>query len=250
MYRHDTFDFSRCLYVVNSAQSLHFKQVFKVIELAGYDYHKGLVHVSFGWIRFADRAMSTREGYIVFLEEVISKAKEFAREIILEKNPDIEGVDQTAQDIGVGAVVFAQLSVRRVKDIDFRWEDALSFDGETGPYLQYTHARLCSLNRKYGKDMPDQIDFGQFGQPEEKNILVMLAQYPEKVELAAREYEPFVISSYLIDLAQEFNTFYQKHRIVTDNAPLTDARMVLADSVRVVLSDGLRILGLTPLERM
>ncbi len=194
--------------------------------------------------------MSTREGNIVFLEEVISKAGELAREIILEKNPDIDDVEQTAQDIGVGAVVFAQLSVRRMKDIDFRWEDALSFDGETGPYLQYTHARLCSLERKYGANLPDEIDYKQLREPEEKNVLSTLSQYPDKIKLAAREYEPFVISSYLIDLAQGFNTLYQKHRILTDDAVLTDARIVLADSVRVVLSDGLRILGLAPLERM
>ncbi len=250
MYRHDTFGFTKCLYVVNTAQSLHFKQVFKVIELAGFDYHEGLVHVPFGWIRFADKAMSTREGNIVFLEEVISKATKLAMKIILDKNPDIEDVDRTAQDIGVGAVVFAQLSVRRMKDIDFRWEDALSFDGETGPYLQYTHARLCSLSRKYGKDIPREIDYKRFRQPEEKNVLMMLAQYPERVELAAREYEPFVISSYLINLAQEFNAFYQKHRVITDDTALTDARILLADSVRIVLSDGLRILGLIPLERM
>jgi len=250
LYRHDTFNFKECLYVVNTAQSLHFNQVFKIIELAGYDFHEGLVHIPFGWIRFDDKAMSTREGNIVFLEEVISQAKELAKNIILEKNPDIEDVDRTSQDIGVGAVVFAQLSVRRMKDIDFRWEDALSFDGETGPYLQYTHARLCSLKRKYGRDIPDKIDYKRFQEPEEKRVLVALSQYPEKIRLAAREYEPFTVSSYLISLAQEFNTFYQKHRIITDDVGLTDARMVLADSVRVVLADGLRILGLARLERM
>ena len=250
LYRHDEFDFAKSLYVVGSAQALHFQQVFKVIELAGFDFFEGLVHVPFGWIRFDDKAMSTREGNVVFLEEVISRAQELAKDIILEKNPDVEDVDRTAQEIGVGAVVYAQLSVRRMKDINFRWKDALSFEGETGPYLQYTHARLCSLARKYDRSIPKDIDFEKLREPEEKQVLIALSQYPEKIKLAAREYEPSVVSSYLINLAQEFNTFYQKHRIITDDVDLTDARMVLADCVRVVLADGLRIVGLARLERM
>ncbi len=208
------------------------------------------MHVPFGWIRFEDKAMSTREGNIIFLDEVITRAKEIAREVILEKNPDIEDIDKTAEQIGVGAIVFAQTSVRRMKDIDFRWEDALSFDGETGPYLQYTHARLSSLMRKYGKQLPDEIDYNLFAEPEEKRVLLKLSQYPDKIRQAANEYEPFIISAYLIDLAQEFNTFYQKHRIITDDAHLTDARMSLSEVVRIVLADGLAILGIAALERM
>jgi arginyl-tRNA synthetase len=250
LYRHDEFDFAKCLYVVGASQALHFKQVFKVIELAGYDFFDGLVHVPFGWVRFEDKAMSTREGNIIFLDDVISQAKEIAREIIIEKNPDIEDVDKTAEQIGVGAVVFAQTSVRRMKDIDFRWEDALSFEGETGPYLQYTHARLCSLARKYDRQLPDTIDYDLFVEPEEKNVLLNLSRYPDKIRQAASEYEPFVISAYLIDLAQEFNTFYQKHRIITDNEPLTAARMYLSEAVRIVIADGLAILGIAALERM
>ncbi|MFH1893389.1 MAG: arginine--tRNA ligase [Candidatus Zixiibacteriota bacterium] len=250
LFRHQEFDFARCLYVVGAAQSLHFKQVFKVIELVGYDYADRLVHVPFGWVRFEDKAMSTREGNIIFLEEVIAKSRDLAREIILEKNPEIEDFDGTAEAIGVGAVIFAQTSVRRMKDIDFRWETALSFEGETGPYLQYTHARLCSLGRKFGKDIPDSIDFGLLKEEEEKHVLSSLMQYPERIRQAAREYEPFVISSYLISLAQEFNTYYQKHRVITDNTSLSEARMTLCDCVRIILADGLRILGVVPLERM
>lgn len=249
-FRHQEFDFARCLYVVGAAQSLHFKQVFKVIELIGYDYADRLVHVPFGWVRFEDKAMSTREGNIIFLEDVIAKSRDLAKDIILEKNPDIEDVDGTAEAIGVGAVIFAQTSVRRMKDIDFKWDTALSFDGETGPYLQYTHARLCSLNRKYEKPLPDSINYGLLKEDEEKHVLSALMQYPERIRQAAREYEPFVISSYLIDLAQEFNTYYQKHRVITDDSALSEARITLCNSVRVVLADGLRVLGIVPLERM
>jgi arginyl-tRNA synthetase len=250
LYRHENFGFEKCLYVVGAAQALHFQQVFKVIELAGHDFHKGLVHVPFGWVRFEDRAMSTREGNIIFLDDVISKATELAHDIILEKNPDIEDVDGTALAIGVGAVVFSQVSVRRTKDIDFKWEAALSFDGETGPYLQYTHARLCSLMRKYGKELPAQINYALFGEPEEMDLSIESASYAEKIRHAAEEYEPFVIASYLINLAQKFNAYYQKHRVISDDTALTDARIKLCDLVRFVLGDGLRLLGITPLERM
>jgi len=250
LFRHQEFDFARCLYVVGAAQSLHFKQVFKVIELIGYDYADKLVHVPFGWVRFEDKAMSTREGNIIFLEEVIAKSRDLARSIILEKNPDIENIDATAEAIGVGAVIFSQTSVRRMKDIDFKWETALSFEGETGPYLQYTHARLCSLGRKFGRDLPGAIDFGLLNEVEEKHVLSSLMLYPERIRQAAREYEPFVISSYLIDLAQEFNTYYQKHRVITDDTALSEARMTLCECVKTVLADGLRILGIIPLERM
>ncbi len=250
LYRHRTYDFHKCLYVVGSAQTLHFQQVFKVIELAGFDFHDGLVHVPFGWIRFEGQAMSTRSGRVVFLDEVIDKATELAREIILEKNPDIENIEETAQHIGVGAVIFGDISVRRNKDIDFRWEDALSFDGETGPYLQYAHARLCSLKRKFDRELPDAIDFSLLAEEEEKRVLLALSVYPDKIRQAAAEYEPFVISSYLIELAQQFNTFYQKHRIITDNESLSNARMALSEAVRTVLGDGLGLLGIYPLERM
>lgn len=250
LYRHNEFDFDRCLYVVGAEQSLHFKQVFKVMELAGFESADGLVHVPFGWIRFEGQAMSTRAGRVVFLDEVLEKATNIARDIILEKNPDIENIDETAQHIGVGAIIFGDISVRRNKDIDFRWSDALSFDGETGPYLQYAHARLCSLKRKFERELPDDIDFSALSEEEEKRVLMTLSDYPRKIKQAAEEYEPFVIASFLLDLAQQFNTFYQKHRIITDDETLSNARMALSEAVRTVLGDGLRILGIYPLERM
>ena len=250
LYRWETFEYVKCLYVVAAAQSLHFQQLFKVAQLADIGNYEGLVHVPFGWVRFGDKAMSTREGNIILLDDVISKARELAREVILEKNPDIEDIDTTAGKIGVGAIIFSQLSVRRMKDIDFRWEDALSFEGETGPYLQYTHARLCSLGRKFGREVPSEIDYGLLAEPEEKRVLLSLMQYPGKVKQAGDEYEPFVISAYLIDLAQDFNTFYQKHRVITSDDALSEARMALCESVKAVIGDGLRLLGIAPLERM
>ncbi len=250
LYRKKTFDFAKMLYVVGSAQALHFKQLFKIVELLGYDWHENCHHVEFGWIKFGKEMMSTREGNIVFLNDVINRAKELAKEIILEKNPDIEDVDKAALHIGVGAVIYADLAVRRNHDINFSWEDALNFDGNTGPYLQYTHARLASLERKFGKEVTDEIDFALLKEPEEKQLMLTLYRFPQKLKLAADEYEPSVICGYLYELSQNLNSFYQKHRVITDDTALTKARMLLMRCVRIVMKEGLQILGLEPMERM
>lgn len=250
LYRKRTYDFARALYVVGSAQALHFKQLFKLVELLGYDWYKDCHHVEFGWIKFGEEMMSTREGNIVFLDDVIKRASELARTIIHDKNPDIEGIDQAALDIGVGAIIYADLSVRRNHDINFRWEDALNFDGNTGPYLQYTHARLASLIRKYGKEVKAGIDFKLLHEPEEKHLMLTLSRFSQKLQQASEEFEPAVICGYLYELSQNLNSFYQKHRVITDNEPLTDARMLLMACVRIVMSEGLKILGLKPMERM
>ena len=147
-YRHNTYHFDKCLYVVAYQQNLHFKQLFKIIELMGHDWYKGMEHVSFGMVSYEGRALSTREGYVVYLEDLLNKAVEKAREIIEEKSPNLPNKDEVARQVGVGAVVYFDLHNDRNKDIDFRWERALNFDGETGPYVQYTHARCCSVLRK------------------------------------------------------------------------------------------------------
>ena len=216
LYRKQTYDFAKMIYVVGSAQALHFKQLFKIIELLGYGWHQDCTHVEFGWIKFGSDMMSTREGNIVFLDDVIRRASEIAKEIILEKNPDIEDIDKASLAIGVGAVIYSDLTVRRRHDINFRWEDALNFDGNTGPYLQYTHTRLASLERKYGREISVEIDFGLITQPEEKQLMLALYKYPQKLLLAMQDNEPAVICSYLYELSQTFNNFYQKHRVIGD----------------------------------
>ena len=147
-YRHNTYHFDKCLYVVAYQQNLHFRQLFKILELMGHDWYKGMEHVSFGMVSYEGRALSTREGYVVYLEDLLNKAIEKAREIIEEKSPNLPNKDEVARQVGVGAVVYFDLHNERIKDIDFRWERALSFEGETGPYVQYTHARCCSVLRK------------------------------------------------------------------------------------------------------
>ena len=250
IYRYNTYHFHKNLYVVGTAQKLHFQQVFKVLELMGYKWAKDCVHVDFGWIKFKQEMMSTRKGNIVLLEDVLNKSIRLARKIIEEKNPDLENKDEVAEDVGIGAVVFADLSTRRNKDIDFDWDQALSFDGETGPYVQYTHARLCSLMRKYGKPIKKEIDHQVLSTDEETRLIRLLEEYPRRISQTANTYEPSIICSYLIEVCSTFNRFYQKQRIITQDQRLTQARMVLVNGIQTVLKDGLSLLGIKAPERM
>lgn len=216
----------------------------------GYSWAKDCVHVDFGWIKFKQEMMSTRKGNIVLLEDVLDKSIQLALKIIQEKNPDLENKEKVAYDVGIGAVIFADLSTRRNKDIDFDWDQALSFDGETGPYVQYTHARLCSLMRKHGKPIKKDVDYSIFSTDEEVRLIKLLEDYPRKIKQAADAYEPSIICSYLIDVCSTFNRFYQKHRIITEDEISTDARILMVEGVKAVLKSGLSILGIKAPERM
>jgi arginyl-tRNA synthetase len=250
IYRHDTYRFYKNLYVVGNAQSLHFRQVFKVLELMGFKWANDCVHVDFGWIKFKQEMMSTRKGNIILLEDVLNKSVELARKIIQEKNPELENKEEVAKEVGIGAVIFADLSTRRNKDIDFDWDQALSFDGETAPYVQYTHARLCSLLRKYGKPISEEIDHSLLSSEEEGILVKLLEDFPRKVKSAADNYEPAIICSFLIDVCSAFNRFYQKHRIITEDSNLTSARMLLVSMLQITIKSGLSLLGIEAPERM
>ena len=250
LYRKETFKFDKILYVVGTAQKLHFHQFFKVAELMGNDWIGSAVHVDFGWVKFGDKAMSTREGNLIFFEDVMEEAKSRAREIVTRENPDLDKVEWTSEEVSVAAIVFTQLKVRRTKDVNFIWEDALSFKGETGPYLQYTHARLTSLTQKYGKSLPDlEADLSLLGE-EEKQVIKWFEQYPDKIKHAAEIYETSILTDYLLNLASSFNSYWQRIRILTGDAALSRARMQMAYAVRVIIGDGLHLLGIEPLERM
>jgi arginyl-tRNA synthetase len=250
IYRYDTYRFHKLLYVVGSAQKLHFQQVFKVLELMGYKWAKDLVHIDFGWIKFKQQILSTRRGNIIFLEDVLNKSIELALKIIQDKNPELENKEKVAFDVGIGAVVFADLSTRRQKDIDFNWEEVLNFEGQTGPYVQYTHARLCSLIRKYEKTIKSDVDFAVFSIEEEHSIIKRLEDYPRKIKLSAESYEPSILCSYLLDLCSVFNRFYHKERIITDDKITTDARVFLVKGVQTVVKSGLNLLGMKAPEKM
>jgi arginyl-tRNA synthetase len=257
--------FDKSLYVVNSAQSDHFKQIFKVMamledaeQVPPEKRMTGHVeHVDFGWVRFGGKSMSTRAGNTVLLEDVIAEATALVKEKIREKNPDLKAIDETAHMIGVGAVIFSQLAVRRQRDVDFQWEEVLSFEGETGPYLQYTHARLCSLLRRYGKDVTGDVDYCLLNLPEEQRVVELLADFPGVVVDAGEYREPSFIAQYLLKLAGAFNKVYQRKdekgasdKIISDDARLSAARIALVKSVQIVVNEGLHLLGLQAPEEM
>lgn len=255
MYPH----FYESLYIVNVAQSDHFKQCFKVIDLLETaeklpesDRMTGRVkHVDFGWVRFDGAMMSTREGNTVLLDDVIDEATRLAGKIISDKNPDLDQAGEIAEMIGVGAVIFSQISVKRQRDIDFKWSEVLNFEGETGPYLQYTHARLNSVLKKFGGEVSAAIDFSLLNYPEEQRVVELLTDFPKVVIDAGRHYEPYFIASHLLRLAASFNKVYQRKdangksdKIISDNADLTAARIALVKAVQTTVAEGLYLLGL------
>jgi len=251
-YRHATYDFEQCLYIVGAAQTLHFQQLFAALKRIGYDWAGRMIHVDFGWVKFADTMMSTRRGNIILLDDVIAEAVLLTRTIIAERNPDLDDPDAVAEAVGVGAVVFWMLSVKRQKDVNFNWDDVLAFDGRTGPYLQYTHARICSLLTKWGRAIPTvaDTDLSRLQTDEERQLLLLLADWPRRIRLAARQYEPQIVAASLLDMAQAYNTFYQNVRILDGEPAAAPSRIILADCLREVLENGLFLLGLSAPRRM
>ena len=250
-YRHNTYHFDKCLYVVAYQQNLHFKQLFKILELMGHDWYKGMEHVSFGMVSYEGRALSTREGYVVYLEDLLNKAIEKAREIIEEKSPNLPNKDEVARQVGVGAVVYFDLHNERIKDIDFRWERALSFEGETGPYVQYTHARCCSVLRKAQAYADAEPDYGVLCDDEALDVLMLISRFPEVVRKAMDQNEPSLITRHTTSLAQAYNKYYFEHRIMEENDPAgSAARVRLTDAVRDVIKTGLYLIGVEAPERM
>ena len=250
IYRWEKFKFAKMLYVVGADQQLHFRQVFQVLKLMGCEWADRCVHVPFGLMRFRHGKMSTRKGRIVLLEEVFGRAIELVRGIIEEKNPGLEDKDEVARKVGVGAVVFANLKGRRIKEAIFDWDEVLNFDGETGPYLQYTHARLCSILRKYGEAPDSRVDFGLLEKPEEWAVLRLLERFPEAVRSAAYQYEPGILAGHMIDLATAANKFYNAHRVIGVDRELSRARALLVYAAKTVLARGLYLLGIEAPEEM
>jgi arginyl-tRNA synthetase len=250
MYRHETYGFWKMLYVVGADQRLHFQQVFKVLELMGFPWAQDCVHVDFGLIRFHDEKMGTRRGNIIFLEDVLDRAVELAEQIVHEKNPELPSKRQVAEAVGIGAVIFTDLSTRRVKDVNFEWEKVLTFEGETGPYVQYTHARACSVLRKADQPLRPDVDYSPLTQDEAFDLVRLLTDYPAVLRRAAENSEPFFVTDYLLTLSERFNKYYHNYRILTDDTAVREARLWLVKSVQTVIESGLTMLGIKAPEEM
>ena len=247
-YRKNTYDFEKCLYVVAYQQNLHFRQVFKVIELLGEPWAKDLEHVAFGMVSLADGTMSSRQGKVVYLEDVLNSAVTKAREIIETKSPDLEDKDAVAEQVGVGAVIFGALQNNRIKDITFSYDKVLNFDGETCPYVQYTHARATSILEKAGAFDPQKADFASLENAHE--LISAIASFGDAIKAAADKREPSIVTRLAIDTAELFNKYYIDNRILNADEGTKEARLLLTAAVKQTLKNALALLGITAPNKM
>ena len=247
LYRARTYDFDKALYVVSYEQTLHFKQVFEVAKLLGIDekYTNGLKHVPFGMVSLPTGKMSTREGNIVKLEDLLNEAIARAKEIIEEKNPELEDKEEVAKKVGVGAVIFNDLSNSRIKDEVFDWNQILNFQGETGPYIQYTYVRTKSVLEKAGY-MPtiEEVKFDKLLDESSKNIIKLIYNFENILVQVTEKEEPSILSRYLIDLAKAFSNFYNDNKILVEDKEIQNARVYLTYAVGKVLKAGAKLLGM------
>ncbi|WP_455662071.1 arginine--tRNA ligase [Pradoshia sp.] len=239
-YRQNTYHFSKALYVVGNEQSHYFKQLKAVLKKMQFEWAEDIIHIPFGMMQKDGKKMSTRKGKVVLLEEVLNESIDTVLHTINERNPKLPNKEEVAETVGVGAVVFHDLKNYRSNDIEFSLEDLLRFEGETGPYVQYTHARACSLLRKGKWHEESEI---QLNGVEEWSIIKVLQEYPGVVQKACEKYDPSLVAKYAIDLAQTFNKYYAEIRILEDDKHKND-RLTLVYCVTVVLEEALRLLGI------
>lgn len=250
-YRKETYDFAKNVYVVGNEQSTHFKQLKAVLSKLGREWADDIVHVPFGLITLDGKKLSTRKGKIVLLEEVLNEAVDLALEQITAKNPDLANKEEVAHQVGVGAVIFHDLKTERMNSFDFNLAEIVQFEGETGPYVQYTYARSKSLIRKYGKEITDDFTDVAFDLTDDYSweIVKKLIDYPRIIVQAIERFEPSQVAKYAVSLAQLFNKYYGNTRILEDNAQL-DARLALVKAMTIVLKDALNLLGIEAPEEM
>ncbi len=251
-YRKETHNFVKCLYVTGQEQKLHFAQVFKVVELLGNEWAKDqLIHIPYGLVSLEGAKLSTRSGNIIYAEDILLEAISKVKEIISEKNPDLADKDETAKKIGVGAVLFNDLYNQRIKDVSFKWEKLLNFDGETGPYVQYTYARCSSILRKLENyDENAAIDYSLITDAESIDLLKEINRFPQVVVDASEKYEPSQIARFAVAVAQTFNKFYNANRINIEDENLKNARVFLVKLTRKTIKDAMLLLGIDCPEQM
>ncbi len=249
-YRKQTYDFYKCIYVVGSEQILHFKQWKKVMELAGYPWVEDCIHVNFGLISLEDASLSTRKGKVLFLEDVLNQAVEKTKRIIEERNPKLPNKEEVAKQVGIGAVKFQELFNQRIKDYVFSWDRTLSFDGETGPYTQYTYARISSLLDKGSFSKENEYDEKLLTLPEEAEIAKAVYNFPQVILDAQKSNEAFYVTRATVEIAKLFNKYYNSQPILVEDEKVKNARLALCHCVKVAIKKGLTLLGISCPERM
>jgi arginyl-tRNA synthetase len=254
-YRFQRWNFEKLMYVVGAPQKLHFQQLFKVLELMGYDWNRRLVHVDFGHVL----GMSTRRGEVIFLQDVIDEAVQRAERVIEERGEDKEARigkipegerKKIARAVGLGAIIFNDLRTRRSKDVEFDWDRILGFEGATGPYCQNAHVRCCGIMRKYTGVVTEKVDFTVLSSDEEFDLIKRLGELPEVTRRAAEEYEPSVAAGFMLELAMSLNVFLARYRVLGEENNVTQTRILLIHGIKAVLSACLKMLGMEVLERM
>lgn len=253
LYRARTYDFDKAIYVTSYEQILHFKQIFEVAKHLNLDekYTKGLVHVPFGMVQLKTGKMSTREGNVIKLEDLLNEAISRVTQIMDEKNPNLENKEEIAKKIGVGAVIFNDLYNSRIKDEIFDWDAMLNFNGETGPYMQYIYVRTKSLLEKAGY-VPEinEVNFSKLTDISSLRVIKLIYSFEDILKQSAEKYEPYIIARYLIKLAQAFSSFYNENKIIGEEKNVQDARLYLTYATGLVLKTGAKILGIKMPEKM
>lgn len=248
IYRKRTYDFHKNIYVVGTPQALHFRQVFKTLSLAGFEWADDCVHVGFGLVKFPGKMMSSRKGDVVLLDDLLKEAVITAEKIIHDKNPNLADKENVARKVGIGAIIFTYLKNSREKDIIFDWDEILSFDGETGPYVQYTYARAKSILRK--NEMAEHSDLTLLNTQEEFELSKTLEGFGSAVKVAMDKYEPSVITRYVLQVAKDFNKFYNNCQINSAEEQLKFARLHLVQATTIVIRNALELLGIETVEEM
>nr|WP_276938526.1 arginine--tRNA ligase [Helcococcus sueciensis] len=249
-YRKQHYDFYKNIYVVATQQNLHFISLFKILDKMGYDWAKDCVHVSFGMVSVKEGTLSTRRGNVIFLEDVLNKAIEKTEEIIAARNPNLENKDEIAKDVGIGAVKFQELFNQRVKDYVFDWDQLLNFEGETGPYVQYAHARANQILEKIDIEITDDVDFSLLKEPQEIELIKSIYNAPEAIIQAMEKYEPFIITRHVTEIAQKFNSFYNSIHILNSEEEEKKVRALLVYATKVTIHNLLDLLGIKSPNKM